>query len=111
LFGLIFIGAATACVFYLYEALANEASIRYLLSSVVVALVGKSLATAFKNIKDEMDYVDQLAGYGLSKDEATSAWEIMSNGGSNLLLNWQQADTITESDLKESEESSPNADE
>ena len=111
LFGLIWIGAAIVCVFYFYEALANEAPIRYLLWSIVVALIAKSLAITFKNSKDEKEYVDQLALYGFGKDEATSAWEIKSNGGSNLLLNLQQADTMTETGLKDGGKGSPNADE
>ena len=98
LFGGIWIGAAIAFFYYLYGALANEAPVRYLLSSIVVALVAKSLATACKNSKEEMEYVDQLTKYGFSKAEATSAWVIMINGGSNLLLNLQQADSIAESD-------------
>ncbi len=111
LFGLIWIGAAIACVFYFYEALANEAPIRYLLWSIVVALIAKSLATTFKNSKDEKEYVGQLALYGFGKDEATSAWEIKSNGGSNLLLNLQQADTIAGNDPQGDGHRAPNANE
>ena len=71
----------------------------------------KSLATTFKNSKDENEYIDQLTGYGFSKDEATSAWEIKSNGGSNLLLNLQQADTLVEIDQKDDGHGSSDANE
>lgn len=96
LFKWTWIVATVACVHYLYEALANDAPISYLLMSIVVALIAKSLATTFRNYKVEKEYVDQLMRHGFSKDEAASAWEIKSNGGSNLLLHLQQADTIAE---------------
>ena len=111
LFKWTWIVAAVACVHYLYETLANEAPIRYLLMSIVVALIAKGLATTLVNSKDENEYVVQLMGYGFSKDEASSAWDIKSNGGSNLLLHLQQADTIVENAPQNDGRRAPIADE
>ena len=96
LFGMIWIGAAVSFFYYFYGALANEAPVRYLIWSVVAALVAKSLATTFRNSKDEIEYVDQLVGLGITRSEAASAWETKINGGSNLLLNLQQTQTIVD---------------
>ena len=94
LFGWIGIGSAIAFFYFLYGTLANEAPIRYLLWSIGVALVGKYLADIFKNKKEQVDYVDQLMERGYTRADATSAWEIADVGGSNLLLNLQEAEKI-----------------
>jgi hypothetical protein len=96
----IWVGAAIAAVYFLYRATANEAPLYYLLWSLVAGLISKYLAAAFDSRKKQLDYVDQLMERGYTQAEAMSAWEIANNGGSNLLLNLQQSDTISESDLK-----------
>jgi hypothetical protein len=78
---------------------------------IVVALIAKGLATTLVNSKDENEYVVQLMGYGFSKDEASSAWAIKSNGGSNLLLHLQQAATIAENAPQDDGRRAPIADE
>jgi hypothetical protein len=53
--------------------------------------------------KQRVDYVDQLVKRGYTHGEATTAWEIANNKGSNLLLNLQQTETIAEADQPDSE--------
>ena len=109
LFGWIWIGAAIASVYFLYGALANEAPVHYLLWSIGAGFLAKNLAAAFKSSKEKVDYVDQLMERGYTHAEATSAWEIVINGGSNLLLSLQQADTIAETDRLDDERNNSNA--
>ena len=97
-FGLTWIGAAIASVYFLYGALVSEASVYFLLLSIGVGLIAKSLAVVFNSRKEQVDYVDQLMERGYTQAEAQSAWLITINGGSNLLLNLQQADAIVEMD-------------
>ena len=109
LFGWIWIGAAIASVYFLYGALANEAPVYYLLWSIGAGFIARNLAAAFKSSKEQLDYVDQLMERGYSHAEATSAWQIVINGGSNLLLNLQQADTIAKTDRSDDERNNSNA--
>lgn len=94
LFRSIGIGSAIAFVYFLYETLANEAPVRFLLFSIGAALVATYLADTFKTRKEQSDYVDQLMERGYTKADATLAWEIADVGGSNLLLNLQAAERI-----------------
>ena len=98
LFKWIWVGSAIAAVYFLYRATANEAPLYYLLWSLVAGFIAKYFAAAFNSRKEQVDYVDQLKERGYTKVEAMSAWEIANNGGSNLLLNLQQTDTIAETD-------------
>jgi hypothetical protein len=109
LFGGIWIGAAIAFFYFLYGALANEAPISNLFWSIGIGFIARYLAAAFKSSKEQMDYVYQLMERGYTHVEATSAWEIAINGGSNLLLNLQQADTIAETDRRDDERNNSNA--
>ena len=96
MFGLTWVGAAIATVCFLYGALANGAPVYYLLESIGVALLAWILfAKSNKNV-EQIKYIDQLVVRGYTPAEARSAWEITINGGSNLLLYLQQADTISE---------------
>ena len=92
-FELIWIGAVIASIYFLYGALANDAPVYYLPGMIGVAFIAKSLAVILKSRKEQMDYVDRLVERGYTHADATSAWEIAINGGSNLLLNLQQTDT------------------
>ena len=103
------IGAAIAFFYFLYGALANEAPIIYLVWSIGVGFIARYLADTFNSKKEQADYVDQLMAYDYTHSEATSAWEISNNGGSNLLLNLQQADTIAETDHSDVERNNSNA--
>ena len=103
LFGWTWIGAAIVSVYFLYAALSNEAPANYmffsyLLWSIGAGLIAKNLAATFSSSRSQVDYVDQLVERGYTHAEATSAWEIVSKGGSNLLLNLQQTDSIAETD-------------
>jgi len=109
LFAWIWIAAAIAAAFFLYGALANEAPLDYLLGSIVAGLVAKYFAATLNNSKKQADYVDQLTGRGYTQAEARSAWEIVNSGGSNLLLNLQQSDTIAENDRHDDERNNSNA--
>ena len=109
MFGGIWIGAAIAFFYFLYGALANEAPISHLFWSIGVGFIARYLADTFRSKKEQVDYVDQLVGYGYTHWEATSAREIAINGGSNLLLNLQQADTIAEADRRDDERNNSNA--
>ncbi len=95
-FGLIWVGAAIASVCFLYGALANGAPVYYLLGSIGVAVLAWILFAKINKNIEQFKYVDQLVVRGYTLAEARSAWEITINGGSNLLLNLQQADTISE---------------
>jgi hypothetical protein len=98
LFRLIFIGAVIAAVYFLYGAVANDKPPYFLLWSIGAAFIARNLAATFSGSKEQVDYVDQLMDRGYSRAEATSAWEVAINGGSNLLLNLKQTDTIAETD-------------
>ena len=93
------IGAAMASVYFLYETLANAAPWSNLLWSIGAGLVAKYLAVVLNRYKQRVDYVDQLMERGYTQAVATEAWKITVNGGANLLLNLQQTDTIAKSDL------------
>jgi hypothetical protein len=108
LFAWIWIAAAIAAAYFLYGALANEAPLDYLLGSIVAGLVAKYLAATLNSSKEQVDYVDQLIGRGYTQAEARSAWEIANNGGSNLLLNLQQTDTIAGNDRLETANNTSN---
>ncbi len=92
------LGAAIASIYFLYVALSSAASWANLIWSISAALIAKFLAVVLNRYKQRVDYVDQLVERGYTHAEATSAWEIVSKGGSNLLLNLQQTDTIAETD-------------
>ena len=109
LFAWIWIAAAIVAAYFLYGALANEAPLDYLLGSIVAGLVAKYLAATLNSSKKQADYVDQLIGRGYTQAEARSAWEIVNSGGSNLLLNLQQSDTIAENDRHDDERNKSNA--
>ena len=109
MFGGIWIGAAIAFFYFLYGALANEAPIINLFWSIGVGFIARYLAETFKRKKEQVDYVDKLMAYRYTHSEATTAWEISINGGSNLLLNLQQADTIVETDRRNEERNNSNA--
>lgn len=108
---MIWIGAAVVFFYFLYGTLANEAPINDLFWSIGVAFIAKYLADNFKSRKERVDYVGQLMEHGYTRADATSAWEISDIGGSNLLLNLQQAERIAETDLKDDGHDSSNADE
>jgi hypothetical protein len=103
LFGWIWIGAALASVYFLYGVLASAAPWSNLLWSIGAGLVTKYLAVVLHRTKQKADYVDQIVKRGYTRGEATTAWEIANNDGSNLLLNLQQTETIAEADQPDSE--------
>ncbi len=103
LFRWIWIAAAIASTYFLYGVLANDAPAYYLLWSIGAGFIAKILAATFKSSKEKVEYVDQLMKRGYTHAEATSAWEIAINGGANLLLNLQQADTVAEADRPDPE--------
>ena len=103
IFGWIWIGAAIASIYFLYGALANDGPWSQLFWSIGAAFIAKNLAATLNSSKEQVDYVYQLMGYGYTHEEATSAWQIAINGGSNLLLNLQQAEKIEESDCPDAE--------
>ena len=90
------VGAAIASVCFLYAALAYVAPVHYVLGSIGVTLLAWILSAKVNKYVEQFKYVDQLVVRGYTPAEARSAWEITINGGSNLLLNLQQADTISE---------------
>ena len=98
MFDLIWIGACIAVVYFLYAALAKDASWSYLSWSMVVVFFANHIAGALRDEKQRVDYVDQLTNRGYEREDAKAAWRIAFRGGSNLLRNLQQADTIAESD-------------
>ena len=98
LFGWMWIGAAMVSVYFLYGALASAAPWSILLGSIGAGLIAKYLAVVSNRNKQRVDYVDQLMARIYTQAEANEAWKIMINGGSNLLFNLQQTDTIAESD-------------
>ena len=98
LFGWMWIGAAMVSVYFLYGALASAAPWSNLLWSIGAGLIAKYVAVVLNRNKQRMDYVDQLMKRDCTRAAATEAWKISVNGGSNLLLNLQQTDTIAESD-------------
>ncbi len=109
LFGWIWIGTALVSVYFLYGALAGAAPWSNLLWSIGAGLVAKYLHVVLSRNKQKADYVDQLVKRGYTHGEAATAWEIVNNDGSNLLLNLQQAETIAEADLADFERSHINA--
>ena len=98
LFGWMWIGAAMASVYFLYGALASAAPWSNLLWSIGAGLIAKYVAVVLNRNKQRVDYVDQLMERRYTQAEATEAWKIMIDGGSNLLFNLQQTDAIVESD-------------
>jgi len=108
-FGCLWIGAAFATVFFLYGALADEAPIQNLLWSICAGIIARKLAVVLKSNKERIDYINQLVERDYTRAEATSAWEIVNNGGANLLLALQQTETIAEADWSDSERNDTNA--
>lgn len=98
IFGWIGIGAAIGSVYFLYGALADGAPWLNLIWSTGAGFAAKYLAVALDRNKQRVDYVGQLMERGYTRAEATEAWRIASDGGLNLLLNVQQAETIAETD-------------
>lgn len=89
----VWISALIGAVFLLYEALARGGSWFLLLCSIVAALAAKAFAAAANNRHRRLDYVNQLRLRGFAESEADAAWHTATNGGFNVLLNLQQADT------------------
>ncbi len=92
IFGLIWFGAAIAAVYFLYGALANDAPWSNLLWPIGAGFIAKYLAVALNNSKQRMDYVSQLMERGYTREQASEAWHIALNGGTNLLLNLRQTE-------------------
>jgi hypothetical protein len=109
LFGGIWIGAAIAFFYFLYGALANEAPISHLFWSIGVGLIARYLAVTFNSKKEQVDYVDQLMGYGYTHSEATTALETAIRSWSSLLIILQQADSVAATDRRDDERSNSNA--
>ena len=109
MFDLIWIGASIALVYFLYGALANDAPWLYLSWSIVVGLIARQIATALKDYKQRIDYVDQLIERGYERKDAEAAWRTASGGGLNLLRNLQQVDLGEQIDRLEAAINTPNA--
>ena len=92
------IGAAIASIYFLYDALAKSAPWSSFLWSISTASIAKYLAVVLNLYKQKVDYVDQLMERGYTQAAATEAWKITIEGGTNLLLNLKQTDTIAEFD-------------
>jgi hypothetical protein len=91
-FGLVWIAAAIAAVYFLYGALANDAPWSGLIWSVAVGFVSKQIAAALNGNKQRLEYVDLLTQRGYVQADAEAAWRTASGGGVNLLRNLQQAE-------------------
>ena len=103
IFELIWFGAAIAAVYFLYGALANDAPWSGLLWPIGVGFIAKYFATAMNRNEQRVAYIEQLMERGYTRTQATAAWHTAINGGSNLLLNLQQAEKIDESDRPDAE--------
>ena len=109
IFGWIWIGAAIASVYFLYAALANDAPWSGLLWSIGAGFIAKYVAAALNRNTQRLGYVDQLIKRSYTRAEATEAWHTALHGGSNLLLNLQQAEKIEEVEGPDIGSSCPNA--
>jgi len=90
------IGAAIASIYFLYGALVNDAPWAGLLWSIGAGLIAMYFATAMNRNEQRVGYVEHLMERGYTRTQATTAWHTAINGGSNLLLNLQQAEKIDE---------------
>ena len=98
LFGWIWVGATIATAYFLYGALANDAPWSNLIWSAGISFIAKCLSVAFNDQRMKVDYVDQLIERGHTHAAATEAWKITTEGGTNLLMNLQQTETIAKPD-------------
>ena len=110
IFGLICVGAAIACVYFLYGAWANGAPWSYLLWSIGIGFIAMQIVAAVNGVIQRIEYVNHLIERGYSKGEAAEAWRTASNGGLNLLRNLQQAELSAQIDLLETAINTPNTD-
>jgi hypothetical protein len=94
----IWIVAAVASLYFLFMILASDGPVHFLLWSLGAVLIGRNLARTFSTSRDQVEYVDQLMRRGYSEAEALGAWDILANGGANLLLNLQQTDTFVQTE-------------
>lgn len=109
LFRWVWIGAAITSVYLLHAVLSTDAPAHYLLWSIGAGVIARNIAAIFRSSKAQVDYVDQLMTRGFTHAAATSAWEIASNGGSNLLLRLQQTENIEAVDSPSAEQCNPSA--
>ena len=92
MFDLIWIIAFIVFVYFLYGALAKDTPWPYLGWLLAVVCIAKQIASALKDKKQRVDYVDQLTERGYKQADAEAAWRTASGGGSNLLRNLQRAE-------------------
>ena len=109
-FGWMWIGAAMASVYFLYEVFAKVTPWFYVVWSFGAGLVAMLIVAVLNGWKHRVDYVDQLIERGYSKGEAMEAWRTADGGGLNLLRNLQQAELSEQIDRLEKEIDTPNQD-
>lgn len=110
IFGWIWIGGSIAVVYFLYGALADDGPWLYVLWSAVVGFVAKTIAVVLNENQRRLDYVDQLNQRGYPKYEAEAAWRTAADGGFNVLLSLQQAESSHQLDQSEAASDSGNTD-
>lgn len=98
IFAWVWIGATIATAYFLYWAVASDAPWSNSIWSAGISFIAKCLSVAFHDHKQRADYVDQLMVRGHTHSAATEAWKITNEGGTNLLLNLQQTETVVGSD-------------
>jgi hypothetical protein len=102
IFAWVWIGATVVAIYFLYGALANDASWSNVLWSVAASFVSKQISAVLNANKQRLDYVDQLTERGYEQADAEAAWRTTSDGGANLLCNLQQVELGDEIDRLES---------
>ena len=92
LFGLLWIGAALASVYFLYVSIVDGAPWTHLILSVIAVLVAKTVALIFDYNYQRTKYIGQLIDRGYERAKAEAAWRTASEGGMNVLRDLQQAE-------------------